>query len=151
VLVLCGNHEYYGGTVEDTHALVRSICARAPDRNLVFLDRGRHLLADGTAVLGATLWSDVQPAQASDVRCFLSDFRRISGWSLDANQAAHRLHLQWLRGAIQEAELEGRKVVPREHGGQARRKPPDQRLRDRPGVPPTAAGGGVVLRAHAPQ
>jgi hypothetical protein len=44
-------------------------------RNLVFLDRGSHTLPGGTVVLGATLWSDVLPEQANDVRFFLSGTR----------------------------------------------------------------------------
>jgi predicted phosphodiesterase len=145
VLVLCGNHEYYGRSVDETHALVRAVCERAPAfgsgtesprafgsgtesprafgsgtespraGRLVFLDQATHVLGGGLAVLGATLWSDIADEQRSDVACFLADFRYIRDWNVEANQAMHKRHVAWLQQELSRQAALGNRVLVLTH------------------------------------
>jgi hypothetical protein len=74
VLVLCGNHEAYGRTLEEAEHLIRDRCAGAP--GVTFMHR--------RGVRELRRARDVD--QMSDVRCFIADHRAIRGWSIQANQ-----------------------------------------------------------------
>lgn len=55
VMFVAGNHEYYGGILQDQAALIRSA---ALGTNVTFLDADAVPVIDGVRFLGATLWTD---------------------------------------------------------------------------------------------
>lgn len=78
VFVVLGNHEAYDNdltwseTVEEARVLLKAIGASLLHRDVV--DLGPDL-----KIVGTTLWSHVDDHEASTVRCFMSDYRRIKG------------------------------------------------------------------------
>lgn len=74
VFLLAGNHEYYGGTVDETQSLIRDAIRQFP--NIEFLDDRAVALElpndRSVRIVGSTLWAD-PPIAASG----LNDFRRI--------------------------------------------------------------------------
>lgn len=77
IVYILGNHEYYGGTWEDTVPRVREIAA--PFENIHVLDN-QCIDIGGVTVIGSTLWTDMH---AQDPLCMhqcqfaLSDYRRV--------------------------------------------------------------------------
>jgi predicted phosphodiesterase len=64
VLYVAGNHEFYGGTIEDTPAELKRLAAGT---NVRVLDRDAALI-DGVRFLGATLWTDFLAAGEGEAR-----------------------------------------------------------------------------------
>jgi predicted phosphodiesterase len=64
VLYIAGNHEFYGGTIEDTPAELKRLAAGT---NVRVLDRDAVVI-DGVRFLGATLWTDFLVAGAGEAR-----------------------------------------------------------------------------------
>lgn len=100
VLLLAGNHEFYGGPVEETLEMIRETLAAFP--NVEFLDNTATSLETPSGrsvrVLGSTLWADPPPAAAD-----LNDFRRIwvdapmrRRFSMADMRARHRVCVSWL-------------------------------------------------------
>jgi hypothetical protein len=58
VLVVAGNHEYYGGEIHATNAEILRTCQQF--KNVFFLQRSR-VDFEGTnlAILGATFWTNI--------------------------------------------------------------------------------------------
>ena len=64
VLYVPGNHEFHGGTVEDTPAELKRLAAGT---NVRVLDRDAAVI-DGVRFLGATLWTDFLAAGEGEAR-----------------------------------------------------------------------------------
>lgn len=68
VIVIAGNHEYYGNTLEETKTYIMDACKNA-GTNVHFLDRTTITL-HGIRFIGATLWSDITKSAAETISCF---------------------------------------------------------------------------------
>lgn len=118
--VIMGNHEAYGKTLKQTSNIIQSIC-EAINRDIradkiVFLNNTAFDIPGSEfRILGTTLWSDIHPKFAWHIRNSLSDFSRIKDWSIGAAKEAYDHSLMWLRGQLQEAWLEDKKVVVMSH------------------------------------
>jgi len=64
VLYIAGNHEFYGGTIEDTPGELKRLAAGT---NVRVLDRDAVVI-DGVRFLGATLWTDFLVAGDGEAR-----------------------------------------------------------------------------------
>ena len=81
VVYVLGNHEFYGGCIDDTAAELKQLCAGT---DVHVLD-DEVLVIDGVRFLGSTLWTDFRlfgegPAQAEAVaqaQRLMRDFSRI--------------------------------------------------------------------------
>ena len=74
VLYVAGNHEFYGGTIEDTPAELKRLAAGT---NVRVLDRDAVVI-DGVRFLGATLWTDFLAAGEGEAReAAISDAQRL--------------------------------------------------------------------------
>ena len=108
VFVVLGNHEGYGK---------RSWDAAVEEAREVLAARGATLLHRDSVVegklriAGTTLWSRVEGPGAYDARRFISDYRRIGGFTVAQNNALHDADVAWLRSEISLAEAEGSKLV----------------------------------------
>lgn len=106
VLYVLGNHEFYGGHIDNTAAEFERLCAGTP---VHLLDDG-ELVIGGVRFLGSTLWTDFmlqgdgEPKQAAvdAAQRFMRDFSRIRSGGGDAlftpADAAARFsrHAAWL-------------------------------------------------------
>jgi len=74
VLYVPGNHEFYGGTIEDTPAELKRLAAGT---NVRVLDRDAVVI-EGVRFLGATLWTDFLAAGEGEARAVaLRDAQRL--------------------------------------------------------------------------
>lgn len=67
----------------------------------VFLDRRRHDIDDRITILGCTLFSQIAESQKSTVSMFVSDFSKISNWTVDTHNEAHMADLAWLNEQVE--------------------------------------------------
>jgi len=108
VLVVAGNHEYYGGDIATVDKLISSITQKLP--NVHYLQRSCFDFGDVT-FLGATLWTHIPETSMDYYRACINDFHQIS--TVDQQGKRYRLHPydtnklhkldeNWLRTTIQE-------------------------------------------------
>lgn len=113
VLLVAGNHEFYGSSREEGLRAAETLVADpSMDDKLVFLNRTRYAIPghEEVVVLGCTLQSHIGP----DCTRLSNDFRRIGGWTVEKHNAEHRRDLDWLRQSLKEiaqAEPEKRVVI----------------------------------------
>ena len=110
VLYLLGNHELYGITLSEARAKVRSFeakiehqrkgCIGPTGGKFIFLERPRYDMSDTVTVLGCTLFSSIPHSQRDSVARIVSDFSRISDWSVYSHDVAHQIDLQWLNSEV---------------------------------------------------
>lgn len=77
VLLLTGNHEYYGEhTMEEVDEAIEAICAKRD--NLHFLNRRVwDVPGHGVRFAGCTLWTHINKEQEQEMQSRVSDFRKI--------------------------------------------------------------------------
>ena len=110
VLYVAGNHEFYGGTIEDTPAELKRLAAGS---NVTVLDRDTVTI-DGVRFLGATLWTDfgaagegeAREAAMREARRFMRDFSvvRAGGapFTPEASTALFARDAAWLEARLAE-------------------------------------------------
>jgi predicted phosphodiesterase len=111
IIYVSGNHEFYGGQMQQVSAALRA-AAQSLDINV--LDTG-ELVLDGTRFLGTTLWTDFALygtgarllRSMNDARAAISDFRMIRHGpaELFRPEIAREMHLaqvKWLEGKLAE-------------------------------------------------
>lgn len=120
VFVILGNHEFYGTSIENAVKKMREH-SKTMD-NIVFLNKDTYDIDEldmpglsGFRIAGTTLWSHVEDEQMSDIRCFISDYRAILGWSVEDNNCTHAASLKWLKREIDRARADGKKLLIMTH------------------------------------
>ena len=119
VIYVVGNHEFYGGQLQQVSAALR---ATADGLDIHMLDAG-ELQIEGTRFLGATLWTDfalygVGPRlqqSMNDAREAITDFRVIrfgasESFSPELAREMHLAQVKWLEGKLIE-EFDGPTVA----------------------------------------
>jgi len=113
VLYVHGNHEAYGGKLEEIQAEIEAACAVAG--NVHFLNCGEYLLGN-VRFLGATMWTDFRlfgdddrPNAMREAEAVMVDYKRIrlaqKGYrKLRASDTAmfHSMHKSWLKDKLAE-------------------------------------------------
>lgn len=75
-IYVAGNHEFYGGDVDEVRAAIAAACAGT---TVHYLERGR-LVLDGVRFLGATLWTNFDggdPRLMATLREHMNDYQQI--------------------------------------------------------------------------
>ena len=79
VIVIAGNHEYWGcsliRTIEKMRSMVDAIQAEGI-LNITFLEN-ESVVIDDVAIIGSTLWTDIKPVDEFNVRVNIRDYRKI--------------------------------------------------------------------------
>lgn len=122
VLILAGNHEFYGGEYEERKYDMRRLADSLP--NVRFLDCESVNLG-GVEVLGCTLWSHVPPPAREVVRNTLNDYRVIEMLDIGAEEprpllvtdtnAMHRREATFLWKEIAAAKETGQTLLVLTH------------------------------------
>eukprot|EP00995_Heteronema_vittatum_P001275 NODE_1179_length_1045_cov_584.161647_g813_i0.p2 GENE.NODE_1179_length_1045_cov_584.161647_g813_i0~~NODE_1179_length_1045_cov_584.161647_g813_i0.p2 ORF type:complete len:321 (-),score=116.83 NODE_1179_length_1045_cov_584.161647_g813_i0:81-992(-) len=76
ILIIAGNHEFYGGEYFSRHQAIRDVAASAPQRNVHVLDRSGAII-NGVLFLGTTLWTHVPKENEVEIQRFVNDYRSI--------------------------------------------------------------------------
>lgn len=116
VFLILGNHEFYNLSFEEgirkAEELEQEPCFNG---RLVLLHRRRYDILDPDSgscvtVLGCTLWSEI-PDEARDiVRYKISDFTKISEWSVESHNAAYEKNSSWLLDEIRSIQKDNQQV-----------------------------------------
>lgn len=103
VLLISGNHEYYGSSVEVMDKLLKEMCSRTGARYLL---NGTYRIGNETIVLGTTLWSLIPNERLSQVKSSLNDYNLIAEFKTNASvaQALHAHQREWLRKTLEECK-----------------------------------------------
>jgi predicted phosphohydrolase len=116
--VVMGNHEMYGKTIKETSSIINNICKNINidlgDNKIIFLDQGSFDVQN-IRFLGTTLWSDIDPQEAWNIRCCINDFRAIISWGISQHNYAFSKSVQWLQSSIEKAKADNKKVVVMTH------------------------------------
>lgn len=99
VLLLTGNHEYYGSSILEVEYLISLKLKSYP--NVKFLQRDIFIIDDYVFV-GATLWSFL-PIEHSDAFLKIStDFSNIKNFDITAYNCRHTIDKLWMEGTIRD-------------------------------------------------
>lgn len=98
VLLIAGNHEFYGTTYEEGLELIGTIVDNpAAQGKVVFLNRAAyHIPHSNVTVLGCTLHSKI----GQDRTALTNDFRRIKQWTVAKHNKEHSLDVAWLKEQV---------------------------------------------------
>eukprot|EP00873_Tetraselmis_striata_P033856 jgi/Tetstr1/454120/TSEL_041039.t1 len=94
VFVVTGNHEYYGRTLEEGERLAREACLGCGAELL----QGARTRVDGVDLVGATLWSRVDPFDRASYDH--SDHSSIRKFTPRTRNMLHETHSSFLRWAV---------------------------------------------------
>lgn len=137
VVYVPGNHEYYGGIIQDVDDELASAARVA---GIHFLQCGEVVL-HGVRILGCTMWTDFMltggrfvSSAMNDVRRRISDYKMIRTRGLNGTSHPltpedildlHRQHVWWLTRKISEP-FNGKTVVVTHHAPSSRSWPSDK-------------------------
>ncbi|OJJ95467.1 hypothetical protein ASPACDRAFT_126885 [Aspergillus aculeatus ATCC 16872] len=124
VLLILGNHEFYTGPYAAGLEKARQL-EQEPSLNgrLIVLNQTRYdVPGSNVSVLGCTLWSKVPDESREIVQAKIQDFRKITGWTVDAHNAMHDADLAWLQEEIQSIRQENHQDETMTRAG--KRSPP---------------------------
>jgi hypothetical protein len=116
IFYIMGNHEAYRNTHEDSVRRLRGLEDYANDHHggrFKLLCRDRYDIGDIT-ILGCTLWSNIDPFQASEIAGRSTDLHKeygIRDWSLERHQDEHRKDLAWLNDQVRSLQNEPHRQV----------------------------------------
>jgi hypothetical protein len=116
IFYIMGNHEAYRNTHGDSMRGLRRLEDYANDHHggrFKLLCRDRYDIGDIT-ILGCTLWSNIDPFQASELASRSSDLHKEYGirhWSLERHQDEHRKDLAWLNDQVRSLQNEPHRQV----------------------------------------
>lgn len=94
VFVINGNHEYYGGTIDDTDAKMATYFESKAFSNVHWLNN-RKVEYEGVTFIGTTLWTHVPPNTPN-----INDTNYIKGLTREIYNDHHQRCREWLRAQI---------------------------------------------------
>ncbi|KAF3034380.1 hypothetical protein E8E12_001290 [Didymella heteroderae] len=116
VFYVMGNHEPYRSTYEAAVRTLRGFEEEAKDiygGRFNFLCRNRYDIGDVT-ILGCTLWSNIDPFQASEIASRSTDLEEkygIRDWTLERHQEEHMKDLAWLNDQVRSLQDETHRQI----------------------------------------
>ena len=114
VFLIAGNHDFFSSSIEKTVGRLRKMCK--DNDKLVFLNNDTYDIPNSDIrIAGTTLWSEVVEDQASDIRCFIADYRAIKEWSVEHNNYTHAQSVKWLKKENDRAKVDSKKLIVMTH------------------------------------
>lgn len=115
VLYIMGNHEYYGGHIDNTLELSREWFN--PDARTLLPWSNIRLLEDnyydynGVRFIGCTYWCDVATLEEYEVKRCIADFKVIEGCTIDLLRQRHKRSKDYIKLYSEQARALGLRVV----------------------------------------
>ncbi|KAG8887802.1 hypothetical protein FRB98_008984 [Tulasnella sp. 332] len=102
VLFVAGNHEFYRFThrLMDFEQEIRAGRSTTGGGEFIFLHRKRFDVSPKLAILGCTLWSDLNPDDRDILSWSVTDFKRIKDFTFESFVELHRTDLEWLESEV---------------------------------------------------
>jgi hypothetical protein len=99
VVLIAGNHEFYGSSLAETLAEIRAVVRPLP--NVVFLHNERFSSAAlPVHIFGGTMWSDISSEEEARVNAIVNDRARIAGFSASASRNEHAVFVDLLEAEM---------------------------------------------------
>lgn len=128
-----GNHEHYGSPDQDGPGSVSlqymdRVCRSLPSNVVLLHSGGHHLDVPGSDVriVGATMWTNVEPRYKKELDGILNDFSHIKfrggPFNADAMNRAHDRDRDWVEACMDSARRHGKAALVVTHHS------PDRRL-----------------------
>lgn len=121
IFYVMGSHEPYRSTYENSIRKFRTLENYAIEHHggrFKLLCRDRYDIGDIT-ILGCTLWSDIDPFQASEIASRSTDLHEehgIRNWTLERHQEEHKRDLDWLNDQVASLQDQpGRQIIVATH------------------------------------
>lgn len=117
VALVLGNHEFFDLTYEESISKATQL-SREPSLTIKLGLLNRDILRDETSesiVMGCTLWSFVLDSANAIVESKISDYKKISGWTVEKNNQRHAEEAAWLDSELQPMS-NAAKADPQQHG-----------------------------------
>ena len=110
VLVVLGNHEYYGSSIEGTEQTCREMFAKYPNVKLLQKD---YIEIRDRIFVGCTLWSNIGNGRIyhEQIRKIMKDFTVIDNFSPPDWQALFTDQKNWLEKTLKSLDSNGKQVV----------------------------------------
>lgn len=99
VLVITGNHEYYGNDIELTNTLMEKQCKKYT--NVHFLNN-KVVEYNNIVFIGTTLWSHIPKEAEDEVSRYINDYRLISYMSVGRSNNMFNENLAFLKTSIEQ-------------------------------------------------
>lgn len=116
--VIMGNHEAYGDSIQNTTKVISTVCdiinKQIGKEKAVFLNNS-YVDVHDYRFMGTTLWTDIDPSEAWNIRCSIADFQYIKGWGIGESISKFHENVAWLRVNIQAASEDNKKAVILSH------------------------------------
>jgi predicted phosphodiesterase len=113
VIYIAGNHEFYGTDYDVGLATI------AKEEGVIFLEKGsldiEEVGGEAVRILGTTLWTEIPAEKMAETQAMMSDYSQIQfkGRYLTGRDTnyMHRVAKNWLRGELEKAAVEDKKVI----------------------------------------
>lgn len=111
VVVVKGNHECHHGPPRVIDERIRALCEKHD--NVTYLQQETSDVGndEDVRVVGATLWSRIEPSQEREARTRIGDFHRIPNWSVAFHNNAHARDVGFVREEIARAVADRKRLV----------------------------------------
>lgn len=99
ILVIFGNHEYYGSSINDAEERFKENLYKNQIENVLFLQRDRYIV-DNLYILGATLWSYIPPEHENLITYVINDYNYIKNFTVKDSNEIHKIDREYLASRI---------------------------------------------------
>jgi len=113
IILVAGNHEYYGATVAAGETALVQAAAGRP-RVTYLQNQAFHFPDSDVSVFGGTFWTYIPPAERAACNLHMADYERIHGFTPEMSSQLHAAAVSALGAALEEAP-ERRWVVVSHH------------------------------------
>jgi len=109
VIIITGNHEYYGSVIEETNLWIQNVIQKSFD-NVHFLNQTGFNISPDVRIIGATLWSSVRQKSIS-----IADYSQIKGFTVDTGNQLHDENKNFILNEIKESQEKKQKLIVMTH------------------------------------
>lgn len=111
VLLITGNHEYYGNSIESTNTQIEKICRNI---GIIFLNNTTYIYKN-IAFIGTTLWSYIPEHLSEQISNYMNDYHLIQNFTIEINNKYFLENINFLEKSISYFKNNNFKVVILSH------------------------------------
>lgn len=102
VFIICGNHEYYGSSIEEVNTQFKPYIQKLKLSKIHFLNND-YIIQDDCMIIGTTLWSHIPEKAKQPVLDKLNDYKLIKNFNIEKNNDLHNQATSFIDTSLQKA------------------------------------------------
>lgn len=110
IILITGNHEYYGFTIEDTDNLITEMITHMKLKNVYFLNN-KSIILNGIKFIGSTFWSYIPLEYETDVITYLNDYKYIQNFNVSKCNNLHSISKKYIQDELDKKEVNNAIVI----------------------------------------